>query len=179
MSTLLRNQPPVLTIFGYATLFDEVRQQVPDAVLVVAGDQTTQYGQSMQALAASLKLNGSVMWSGFASGAEKARLLADADVFVLPSRSENFGIAVAEAMAAGLPVVISDQVAIHRDVVSAYAGIRTKCDPVELATAIRHLLLDPDGRRVMGANGTRFARENYSSRAVTRQLIRAYDGLLQ
>lgn len=159
--------------------FDEVRRQVPEAVLVIAGDHATNYGQSMQALGASLKLNGSVVWHGFVSGAEKASLLADADLFVLPSRSENFGIAVAEAMGAGLPVVVSDQVAIHQDVVSAYAGIRTKCDPLELATAMRHLLLDPESRRLMGANGMRFARANYSSQAVTQQLVRVYEGLLQ
>jgi hypothetical protein len=48
----------------------------------------------------------------------------------------------------------------------------------EIATAVRHLLLDPDSRRVMGANGHRFARDHYSPQAVTRRLVHAYDGLL-
>jgi glycosyltransferase involved in cell wall biosynthesis len=159
--------------------FGEVRNQVPEAVLVVAGDHRTEHGKAMQSLASSLNLNGSVVWHGFAEGAEKASLFADADVFVLPSRSENFGIAVAEAMAAGLPVVVSDQVAIHQDVVSAYAGIRTRCEAAEVATAVRHLLVNAESRRVMGANGVRFAQAHYSSRAVTRQLVHAYEGLLE
>jgi glycosyltransferase involved in cell wall biosynthesis len=159
--------------------FDQVRRQVPEAVLVVAGDHDNDCGRAMQSLAASLNLNGSVVWHGFASADEKARLLADADVFVLPSHSENFGIAVAEAMSAGLPVVVSDQVAIHHDVIAAYAGIRTRCDALEVATAIRHLLVNDESRRVMGANGVRFARDHYSSQAVTRQLLHAYQGILQ
>ncbi len=55
-------------------------------------------------------LSDDVLWLGFLQGEEKNALLADADLFVLPSYSENFGVAVVEALFFGLPVIVSDQV---------------------------------------------------------------------
>src|SRR3984893_8290646 len=80
-------------------------------------------------------------------GRERLALLADSDVWTLPSYDENFGIAVAEALASGRPVVISDHVNIHSIVSSAGAGIVTRCNAEELASGISFLLGDA-GRRV-------------------------------
>ena len=158
--------------------FVDVRMRVPGTMLVIAGDLSSVYAAEMRALAISLGVDADVLWPGFLSGTDKASALADADLFVLPSHSENFGIAVAEAMAAGLPVVVSDQVAIHGDVVAAEAGVATRCDVAELTTALCSLLAQPERRRTMGANGRRFASHTYSAEAVTRQLVDAYNGLL-
>src|SRR6185436_15853567 len=90
-----------------------------DLVLVIAGSGDPGFEQGVRRDATRLGLGESVYWAGFLSGKEKLAALADADVFVLPSYSENFGVAVVEAMAARLPVVISDQVGIHREVAAA------------------------------------------------------------
>jgi glycosyltransferase involved in cell wall biosynthesis len=96
-------------------------------------------------------------------------------VFVLPSYSENFGIAVAEAMAAGLPVIVSDQVAIHCEVSRARAGVVVRCNVGELAEALVLLLADGTLRRAMGQKGREMARETYSLSAVSRKVIGFYN----
>ena len=115
---------------------------------------------------------------GFLQGEEKAAALADADVFVLPSYSENFGIAVTEAMAAGCPVVVTDQVAIHTDIAAANAGIVVKCDAGELAVAICRVLEDRPAADLMGSNGKCLTQTQYSLNAVTTKLVAAYNAAL-
>ena len=83
-------------------------------------------------------------------GPEKLAVLRDASLFVLPSYSENFGLAVIEAMAAGLPVIISDQVNIWREVETGRAGRVIPCDPAALADQILDLLAHPDAAAAMG-----------------------------
>lgn len=159
--------------------FADVRARVDGAVLVVAGDRSSPYAKEMEALAASLGVQADVVWTGFIAGDQKAALLADADVFVLPSHSENFGIAVAEAMGAGLPVVVSDQVAIAGDVAGANAGLVVPRDASAIADAIVQLLSDAELRVAAGRNGQRLATASYSEEAVTRQLLDVYNQLVQ
>jgi glycosyltransferase involved in cell wall biosynthesis len=153
-------------------------RQVPDAVLVVVGDGPHGLVDRLHADAASLGIAADVLWTGFLAGDDKDAALADADVFVLPSRSENFGLAVAEAMAAGLPVIVSDRVGIHDEIAAASAGLVVRCDAGDLARAMARLLTDPGLRARLGAAARSLARRNYSSHAVTTRLIGAYDSIL-
>jgi glycosyltransferase involved in cell wall biosynthesis len=155
--------------------FARVRADVPDAVLVLAGSGDEQFVRELKTMTVSLGIAPEVVWTGFLADGQKQAALADADVFVLPSHSENFGIAVAEAMAAGLPVIVSDQVGIHRDVADARAGLVVPCQVDELANALIRLLHDPALRKAMGRAGACFARQQYSSEAVTRKLISVYN----
>ncbi len=158
--------------------FVAVRRRIPEAALAIAGDGEGLFVRNAKARAETLGLE-DVIWTGFLQGEEKEAALADADVFALPSYSENFGIAVAEAMAARLPVVVSDQVAIHEQVSHAQAGIVVPCDDSRLAEALVRLLHDRDLRREMGTRGQALARGRYSADAVTRQLIAIYDRVTQ
>jgi glycosyltransferase involved in cell wall biosynthesis len=88
----------------------------------IAGGGEPAYVASLHALAATLGLQERIRWLGPVSGAAKARALGESDLFVLPSFSENFGIAAAEALAAGLPCVLGEGVAIAREVAEAGAG---------------------------------------------------------
>lgn len=154
--------------------FGTVKEQGVDAVLVVAGDAASPYASELQALGAALGLQQDVIWTGFLHGDAKNALLADSDVFVLPSHSENFGIAVAEAMAAGLPVVVSDQVAIAGDVARANAGRVVTRDPQAIAAAIVELLGSEAMRRTAGRGGRQLAADTYSEAAVTARIVDAY-----
>jgi glycosyltransferase involved in cell wall biosynthesis len=158
--------------------FAEVAKELPDSSLVLAGQGDDRFVNWLKAEARSLRIDSKIVWPGFLREDEKFGAFADADVFVLPSYSENFGIAVAEAMAAGLPVIVSNQVAIHNDVAKAEAGLVVPCEAGPLARALLHLLNNPAARRSMGDNGKAFARSNYSEAAIARQMIAAYNDVV-
>ncbi|MCS6928186.1 MAG: glycosyltransferase [Saprospiraceae bacterium] len=80
--------------------------------LLVAGDVDSFYGRAMQRLAHEKGLSDRIRWIGWVLGEEKWRLLMDSDLLVLPSKNENFAIAVLEALAVGTAVVLSDQVGL-------------------------------------------------------------------
>ena len=108
----------------------------------------------------------------------KLAVLHDAEVFILPSYSENFGIAVVEAMACGLPVIISNKVNIWREVQAAGAGLVTKCDSTDIASAIEVLLQDPVRAREMGENGHTRVANQYTWLRAAELLESVYQGLL-
>jgi glycosyltransferase involved in cell wall biosynthesis len=92
-------------------------------VLVIAGPGLdTRYGQRLRRLAAALPA-GSVSFPGMLTGDAKWGAFYGCQAFVLPSHQENFGIAVAEAMACGKPVLISNQVNIWREIASSGGGL--------------------------------------------------------
>ena len=155
--------------------FGELRQQMPNVSLVVAGTGEADFVSGLKAKAASLGIASDVLWPGFLDGNDKQAAFADADVFVLPSYSENFGIAAVEAMAAGLPVIVSDQVGIHREISQARAGVTVACDVSQLTHALARLLKNSTLRRSMAENGRALVRQHYSSDAVTRKLIGVYN----
>jgi glycosyltransferase involved in cell wall biosynthesis len=155
--------------------FALLRQQMPDILLVVAGTGETGFVRGLMAQAAALGIQSAVLWPGFLDGNEKQAAFADVDLFVLPSYSENFGIAAVEAMAAGLPVLVSDQVGIHSEITQARAGLAVACDVGQLTDALALLLNDSALRRSMGEDGRALVREKYSSEAVTRKLIGVYN----
>lgn len=98
-------------------------ERARDLHLVMAGPNDHDYGHKMKVLAESLGLAKRVTWAGMLTGDLKWGAFHVADAFILPSHQENFGIAVAEALACGLPVLISNQINIWREIQQAGAGI--------------------------------------------------------
>jgi glycosyltransferase involved in cell wall biosynthesis len=103
--------------------FARVAAEDPELDLVFAGPDDAGFGAVLRAQVAAAGLAGRVHFTGMLAGREKAGALRAARAFVLPSHQENFGIAVAEALACGTPVLISHEVAIWREVVADGAGI--------------------------------------------------------
>jgi glycosyltransferase involved in cell wall biosynthesis len=116
--------------------------------------------------------------TGFVSGSEKTALLQAADLFVLPSYYENFGIAVAESMAAATPVVISDQVHIWQDVQQAQAGWVTSCDVEALTNTLRTALSNRSEQQRRGKCAQEYAEKYYSWGAIADQMTQAYSQIL-
>jgi glycosyltransferase involved in cell wall biosynthesis len=107
--------------------------------------------EELRALAGKLTLS-NVHFPGFVNQAALPRVYAACDVFVLPSENEPWGLAVNEAMCAGLPVVASSEVGCASDLVHHGRNGRTFSagSVVGLADALRPLLADPELRRRMG-----------------------------
>jgi glycosyltransferase involved in cell wall biosynthesis len=116
---------------------------------------------------------------GFVSGSEKSDALAAADIFALPSLNENFGIVLIEAMHAGLPLLISEEVYIKNDIVTAWAGVVCQTTVESVTAKLRHLLEDADEARRMGERGRELVRQRFLPEAVTRELLQLYQETLR
>jgi glycosyltransferase involved in cell wall biosynthesis len=142
--------------------------------LVLAGTGDESYVAALKQRVTQAGLDARVHWFGFAAGDRKWRLLRGADLFVLPSYSENFGIAVLEALACGLPVIVSDQVALADEVARESLGRVVAVDPIPLTGAIGELLCAAGERAEIGRRAVRIAERRFSWPATARQLIEAY-----
>jgi glycosyltransferase involved in cell wall biosynthesis len=156
-----------------------LKPEMPQLRLVVAGTGAFEYVNALRARARSLGIDGHVNWIGHAEGKAKAAAFAGADLFVLPSYSENFGIAAAEALAAGLPCVLGDGVAIANEVVEGRAGIAVGTDAASIAQGLRRIIANHEALPELSANAMRIARERYSIDTMGVNLRRLYSQLLK
>jgi len=154
--------------------FDALRQRVPGVQLVIAGPENDDYGQRVCGWVRERGLDAAVHFVGPLHGADVLQAYVDADVFALPSYTENFGMTVIEALACSVPVVISDQVNIHAEVSGAGAGLVTRCDAGEVAQALEALLIDADRRRAMGEAGRQLVKERFTWLAIVDALTAEY-----
>jgi glycosyltransferase involved in cell wall biosynthesis len=103
--------------------FAKILGQHPEWHLVFAGPDQIAWQNELNIRATRLGLVDRITWTGMISGAMKWGALRSAEVFVLPSHQENFGVVVSEALAAGVPTLISNKVNIWREIKAGGAGI--------------------------------------------------------
>lgn len=163
---------PVKRVELLLDAWPEIQRRLPDAQLVVAGDGEAAYARELRRLAE--RLGAHVRFAGFVEGAEKQALLRDADVFVLPSLHENFGIAVLEALAAGLPVVLTPQVQLSEFVREHALGIVTEESASALAASVADALEDAVLRKRCRTQGAALVARYFSPIAVGDQLLGMY-----
>lgn len=147
-------------------------------VLAGANPQDPGYEQAICDRIHRSPLNAHTTITGFITGETKAALLKMADLFVLPSYYENFGIAVAEAMMAGLPVVISQGVYIWQDIEQSGSGWICDLTVESLAEKLKAALSNAPERQIRGDNARTFALENYGWDAIAQQTLAAYQHCL-
>jgi glycosyltransferase involved in cell wall biosynthesis len=134
----------------------------PDLALVMAGPDQVGWASQLRRLAAELGVGERVHWPGMLTGDAKWAAYRGAEAFLLPSHSENFGIVVAEALACGLPVLITDKVNIWREVVAAGAGIVATDDVANVRAMLdRYLNLPMSERTAMKRSARACFTENF------------------
>ncbi|SDS41753.1 glycosyltransferase [Agrococcus carbonis] len=136
-------------------------QHLPGAVLVLAGDATPgdeRYLESLHDLARDLGVEGRVRHIGSVDREALAQLLDAADVVVVPSRTETFGLVPLEAAASGTPVVASRVGGLTESVLDGETGILVDGrDPMDWADAVGSILEDVDLQVSLGLAGRRAA----------------------
>ena len=158
--------------------FARVRARFPDAALAIVGPDNEGYGAKVRGWVAEHRLQDAVHFVDHLEGEAVLQAYVDADVFALPSYTENFGMVVAESLACDTPVVISDQVNIHAEVTAAGAGLVTRCDAGEVAEALCVLLADAPRRQAMGSAGRALVQRKWTWDVVALQLTAEYEKVI-
>jgi len=138
LGRLSQKKSPDLLLNAFAKLASDTSLH-----LAFVGPDEAGMLRKLENTAAKLGLRSRVYFRGPLEGAAKWAAYRDADVFVLPSQNENFGNTAGEAVAAGTPVVITDQCGIA-PLLSNVAGIEVKHDLNDLVTGIKQLLQDEE-----------------------------------
>ena len=154
--------------------FEGVARTLNTAHLVIAGPDAEGYGATVSGWLRRKNLLHRATIVGPLYGDEKLELMVDTDVWVLPSYAENFGIAVVEALACRLPVVISDRIGIQKDVASAQAGIVVRCNSKELSEAILAILSDQSKARLLGEAGFQLAMSRFTWMSTASKMMDLY-----
>jgi len=138
----------------------------PSAYLVLAGPDEDGYSRILAEAATAAGVASHVVLTGYLDPRTRLGALSDADVFILTSYSENFGMAVVEALAAGLPVIVSDQVGIADEIDADGAGLVVPLDQAVVADKLASLLASPEERKQFAKRGPTFVAKRYAPMAV-------------
>jgi glycosyltransferase involved in cell wall biosynthesis len=149
-----------------------------DLHLIMAGPADSEYARHVKSIAEQRELSGRITWTGMLSGDLKWGAFRAADAFVLPSYQENFGIAVAESLACGVPVLISNKVNIYREIAEGGAGL---IEDAGLPGAVRLLqrwaALDSESKQSMRSAARRCFERRYEIRCAADSLIQVLESV--
>jgi len=147
--------------------------ELPELRLVIAGPDEEGLTKGLRRLASSEGVGERVVFTGMLDHRQRGAAFGAASLFVMPSRMESFGNVVLEAMAAGVPAVISPGVPLATEIARAGAGIVCERDPRPLAETIAAVLDDPSLRGRLGARGREFA-SRFEWSGVAPELLAVY-----
>jgi glycosyltransferase involved in cell wall biosynthesis len=159
--------------------FARIAPHRPDIHLLICGGGHPPLIEKLQAQAISRGIATRITWAGQVTGELRLAAFSAAELFVLPSHSENFGIALLEAMAAGLPCLSTDEVALAADTVKDKAVLLTAREPAAIAAKFEELLDSPEQRHLLGQSARILARCDYSLPAMGKALQNLYREVLK
>jgi glycosyltransferase involved in cell wall biosynthesis len=155
-----------------------LRSDYPGMELIVAGRGDPRYVGHLKEVAKKAGVSDLMRWLGHIEDGEKAEQLSCATVFILPSFSENFGVAAVEALANGLPCVVAAGVAISSAIEKAGAGVVTGTDAASVAEGLRCVLRDPQVYQRMCKAAAELARREFSSDVMGSRLLGLYTAII-
>lgn len=156
---------------------DVLRNELQGYKILVAGEGEADYVEAMKRMICDRGLQDIVQLIGGVYGDEKWRLFQTSDFFVLPTHSENFGLAIAESLASGTPVITTVGTP-WSDLNSAEAGAWIEIGTEPLVETLRRFLgLSEDELEAMGRNGRKLIETKYSAHVMAEQMMEVYKGL--
>lgn len=158
--------------------FAEATRGLDDVHLAIAGPDNDDYLSQVRRWVSEHSLDARVHVLGMLRGLDRVAALRDAALFVLPSRQENFGVTVVEAMAAGTPVIVSNEVALHPEVRAADAGEVVPLQVGRLGEAMRRWLADPARCAAAGARGRAAAMRRFTWPRIADRWLAHYERFL-
>ncbi|NLH39965.1 MAG: glycosyltransferase [Elusimicrobia bacterium] len=160
--------------------FTKLVKENSDYHLLMAGDDDgDDYTLKMKNLVKELGILDSVTFTGLLVGEDKIEAFKRAEIFVLPSYSENFGVAIIEAMAWGVPIVISNKVGVYDDVEKNKAGIIVETNIESVYYGMKTLLENNNLRIEISKNAQKMVKEYYDIDKVTDNMIKMYEEVLK
>jgi glycosyltransferase involved in cell wall biosynthesis len=165
---------PKKNIEGLISAFGLLAPHYPTAKLIVVGDGPDEFVQSLKLRAEANGVAERIDWTGYLEGMNKWAALARADIFVLPSFSENFGIAAAEALMAGKACLLGEGVALSEDVRREKAGLVTEAGVDSIVANLKLLMENAELRRQLGERARRFSEQSFSPDKMAVRLIDLY-----
>lgn len=156
--------------------FGRIAHEDPELHLVMAGPDQEHWSSALKVMARSHGIADRVHWPGMLTGTPKWGAFFASEAFVLPSHQENFGIAVAEALGCGTPVLLADKVNIAEDIVEDQAGYMesdTQGGTVNLLR--RWIATPPEERSAMSGRATDCFRRRYDMRENAKAIIRLFE----
>jgi len=166
---------PVKNLESLLLALAKAKASLPLLRVLICGKGEKQYVQALQRLADDLQLGEVVIWAGALHGVEKAGAFAVANAYILPSHSENFGIAVVEAMAAGKPVIVSRGVPTHDAIVQAEAGWVVSTDSESICAGILTAFAEIPRLARMGNTARALVEREYSEANMGVRIHRMYE----
>lgn len=145
---------------------------------ILAGSGAPEYEAEINSLITFNGLRDRTFFAGFVEGETKDLLLQGSDLFVLTSHSENFSVAVLEALAVGLPVLATPGVALASIVQQHKLGYVTKLDVLAISNALEHYLNHPQAAKEMGDRACQLILERYTCKQIASQMQQVYTDIL-
>lgn len=155
-----------------------LREELKGYKILVAGEGDADYVAAMKKMIEERGVQDTVQLIGGVYGDEKWRLFQSSDFFVLPTHSENFGLAIAESLASGTPVITTVGTP-WTDLNDTDSGACIEIGTQPLVDALRKFLTLSDTElETMGRNGRKLIEEKYSSRVMAKEMMEVYRSLL-
>jgi glycosyltransferase involved in cell wall biosynthesis len=159
--------------------FALVALKYPGARLAVVGPDNEGFVSKVRRWCVEKGIKDKVFFMDYLGFEKVKEAYVDADVFILPSYTENFGMTVVAAMACGCPVIISDQVNIWREVQETGAGVVARLNPHALAKSLCRVLDDIGAAQDIGARGRAVAEKRFAWPPIVDQMTQVYRGLIE